>query len=427
MNTLDDLRSTLGGRADALDDTDRYIRPVAVRARIRVARRRRTASVAAAAVLAVAGAALTVDSLHQPDTIEPAGKVLGLDVPGEVSISGFPYDLVRGVELPATKPRLHLDSDDGRAVSLVARDLGSGSATLYADGEPIARVRGEEHLTAPVPTAATRLRVRFDGAPADARAALALYDSTGELAAGVTDSDGSAVFRDTIGGDRLLTGAFSRPGESEVTVHFTGAFSDVSFSEYCSTRERGLWLNVEVDDQGPISGPCRDDTTRDPGTSSSSFEGHTVRARVVRAYLTRGADGPEVSSDATVLGVAVYREAPGARLVLGMRTAQEVEYAGRTWVLDRVEGQPDGGHDAVPVTIDTADGDRLLGLVARGATVGASWTGRLTHGTSSYLGAGRGSASTLGGVLLAGDRYRVTFDSEDGSDFEGALLVYRPE
>ena len=427
MNSLDDLRSVLDGRAEALDDTDRYIRPVAVRARIRAARRRRTAAVAAAAVLAVTGTAVGVDALRQPDALEPAGRVIGLDVPAEASISGFPYDLTRGVELAATEPRLTLDRDDERAVSLVARDLGTGSATLYADGEAIARVRGDEHLTAPVPTAATRMRVRFDGTPSDARAGLALYDSTGELAAGVTDADGTAVFRDSVAGDRLIAGAFSEPGRSEATVHFTAAFSDVRFSDYCSTDEKGLWLNVEVDDQGPISGPCRDGAGRDAGAASSSFEGHRVEDRVVRAYLTRGPDGPEVTSDSAVVGVAVYRVPAGAELVLGMRVAQQVEYAGHSWVLDHIADQPGSSHGVLRTTVDTADGDRLLGVVGRGATVRAVWSGRLTDGSSSYLGAGVGTASTLGGVLLAGDRYQVTLDSESGADFDGALLVYRPE
>ncbi|MFC6342852.1 hypothetical protein ACFP8W_12765, partial [Nocardioides hankookensis] len=382
----------------------------------------------AVAAVAVLAAVATVGPLGGSQQVEPAGPtVIGIDVPQAATISGFPYAVSDTEVFPSARPRLTLDETDSeRAVSLVASDLGDGSATLWADGEAIARARGDQQVTAPVPTGATTLQVRFDGIGDGAQAGIAVYDATGELADGVSNADGTAVFRDDVAGDELLASGFSEPRSSEVSVDFTAAFSDVRFSEYCTTDERGLWINVEIDDQGPISGPCRDDDYRDPGTSSSSFEGDRVRGHVVRAYLTRGADGPEVTSDSAVVGVAVYRQSPRAQLVLGMRVEQQVEYAGRTWVLDRLEDQPAGSRDAVRTTVDTADGDRLLGLVGRGASVGARWSGRLADGTSSFLGATTGAASSIGGVLLAGDRYDVTLDSEDGSDFQGVLLVYRP-
>jgi hypothetical protein len=424
MNTLDDLRASLE-RETTFDDTERYARPVAVRARIRVVRRRRAGAVAAVAAVAVVAAVATVGTLGGPETVEPAGPtVIGIDVPQEVTIGGFPYAVSDTAVFPSARPRLRIDETDAdRAVSLVASDLGGGSATLYADGEPIARARGDQELAAPVPTGATTLRVRFVGVPDGARAGLAVYDATGELAPGL--DNGTVVFRDTIGGDRLLDAAFSEPGESEASVRFTAAFDDVRFAEYCTTDERGLWLNVEIDNQGPISGPCNSGT-KDPGTSSSSFSGSKVVGRTVRAYLTRGADGPEVSSDSSTVGVAVYEEPAGERQVLGMRVASTVEYAGRLWRLDRTIDKQ-AGDDAVRATVDTDDGDRLIGVVGRGEMVGARWTGRLDSGTSSFLNATTGAGSAIDGVLLAGDRYQVTLDSEDGADFQGVLLVYRPE
>lgn len=428
MSTLNDLRATLDEHADSLHDTERYVRPVAVRQRIRAARRRRSAAVAVAAAAVVAAGAIGVAALRQPEPVAPASEVLGVDVPGTVEISGFPYTVTRTVELDPQRLRLTLDSaDEERAVTLVAQGLGdNGLATLYADGEPIARVQGDGDIEAPVPVYASELRVRFVDAPASARAGLAVYESTGELADGVTDAAQTAVFRDTVGGDELLAGAFSEPGTSEVSVAFTAAFSDVRFSEYCHTDEPGLWLNVEIDDQGPISGPCREDQ-RDPGTSSSSFEGQLERDLVVRAYLTRGPNGPEVTSDSTVVGVAVYQQAQGASRVLGMRVPRTVEHAGRTWVLDSTISQGEDRRGPVRTVVDTEDGDQLLGLVGRGATVIARWDGLLTRGTSSYIGAGSGSASSIAGVLLAGDRYDVVLESEDGSDFDGVLVTYRPE
>ncbi|WP_395694014.1 hypothetical protein [Nocardioides sp.] len=412
MNTLDDLRTVLGDRADDLRDDDRYLRPAAVRERIRVARRRRTATAAVVAAAAVAVTAIGVGTLRGGDAVEPASRVVGVDVPSRVSVYGFPYAVSRTLDFPAGRPRLLLsDTADDRAVSLVARGLGRGSATLYADGEPVARAFGDQDVEVPVPTAATRFRVRFDRAPASARAGVAVYDWTGELADGVADAGGKAVFRRAMGADRLLAGAFSEPGSSTVSVPFTGAFDGVRFSEYCTTDQKGLWLNVEVDHQGPISGPCREDG-RDPGSASATFLGHRVRDRVVRAYVTRGAEGPVVRSASTVVGVAVYTT-PSAPRVLGMRVAPSVEYGGRTWVLDSVE--------TAPLTLDTRE-DVVIGLVARGAAVHADWHGRLVSGTSARLGATSGPASTLATELLAGDRYRI--DVRGG---QGRLLVYRPE
>jgi hypothetical protein len=60
MSTTDDLRSTLDRHASELTDHDLHVRPVAVRERIRVVRRRRRATVAGVAAAVVAAVALTV-------------------------------------------------------------------------------------------------------------------------------------------------------------------------------------------------------------------------------------------------------------------------------------------------------------------------------------------------------------------------------
>ncbi len=214
-------------------------------------------------------------------------------------------------------------------------------------------------------------------------------------------------------------------------MSFTGSLSDVRFSDYCSTDEEGLWLNVEIDDMGPISGPCRDYATNDPGTSSSSFEGGRVRDRTVHAYLTRGADGPVVSSDSTVVGVAVYRT-PVADSILGHEAwPPTVEYAGRLWTLDRVVHQSSGDGGTIEVPVDTADGDRLVGFVAseppglspRG-TAGSSTADRADINRDRIDGARelRGSCSARRRPLRGtGSRAAAAKTSTV------ALLVYRPE
>jgi len=102
--------------------------------------------------------------------------------------------------------------------------------------------------------------------------------------------------------------------------------------------------------------------------------------------------------------------------VMGSDIAGSVEAAGRTWRLARVFR----ARDAV---IDTADGDALLGFASSGSSVWVSWRSVLDHGRTGTIG---GGGSTLGPVLLAGDRYDVRLRSE-GVGASGALLVYRPE
>ncbi|KQW49176.1 hypothetical protein ASC77_10815 [Nocardioides sp. Root1257] len=420
MNTLHDLRSTLDRHADDLDDSERYVRPVAVRARIRAVRRRRAGAVAAVAAVAVVAVVAAAGTLRSPQSVEPAGPtVIGIDVPEDLAILGFPYTLSRTVELSAADPALVMEQDDDRAVSLVGRDLGSGSVTLLADGEPIARARGDEAVEAPVPTAATRLRIRLDGASSDARAAVAIYHSTPGLAPGTTDGD-RAVFRDEVAGQRLLTAAFSgtRP---EVTVTHAGDLADVRISDYCRADEKGLWMQITLDGSLWQSGECHTVADVDAAASSSASDEHTTGDHVVRAYVTRGMDGPVVTDTRTVVGLAVYERLRSVRTALGTPVDPVVEEAGRTWTLARVT-------DSDHATVDTSDGDRLLVLVSRGDMVYASWRGALLRGRSAYMssGPGTGPGTLSAGVLLAGDTYDVQVRSE-GPGGEGALLVYRPE
>lgn len=420
MNTLDELRGTLTRHADELEDAQRYVRPVAVRARIRTVRRRRAGGAAAAfAVVAVTGVA-AVSTLDGPDPIQPAGpSVVGVEVPRQVSVAGFPYALERTAAVTPGEG-LRLDrSDQELAVSLVASDLGSGSATLLVDGEAVARARGGEDVELPVPVGSgQRLRVRLDGAGPQSRAGVAVYESTGELAEGV--DNGTAVFRRSVAGSPLLTAAFAPEGAGEVTVTFRGRLSEARFASYCTTTEKGLWLNVEVDDDGPISGPCQVSDARDAASSWSSFEDdHPATRHTVRAYLTHGSQGPEVDAAQAELGVGVYEQPADTREVQGMTVDPLVEYAGRTWQL--VEVDADGA-----TRLDVRGTDRLLGFVAEGPMVRARWVGALDRGGSSYLGSSQGPARMVAGVLLAGDRYDVRLvDSRDRA-VPGSLLIYRP-
>lgn len=423
MNTIDDLRATLDGHAEALPDTERYVRPVAVRARIRAARRRRTATVAvAAAVLLVASTVTVLSTVSGRHDLDPAGpSVVGVQVPRQIDVLGFPY-AVETTRSLGSGGRVELaDSGRSRAVLLAGHSLGTGSATLFLYGEPVARVRGQEQVSVPVTVGQgdLELRVRLDGAAADATAGVAVYDTTEELAPGV--SDGEVVFRDEVAGNSLITAAFSDGDTAEATVHFRGRLDQRGLADYCNPDpgEKGLWLNVSLDGHPASGTTCRDDGSRDPGGNWSTFDGTKSRAHTVEVYLTRGSRGPRVSSGAQV-GLGVYDVSVPSVSVLGADVPRRVESMGRTWVLDRVESSGSA-------TVDTAGGDRMLGVVSAGRRVWASYRGRLLHGeTTSMSSAVRlGPGFGWGEVLLAGDRYRVRVQTSSPSAY-GALVIYRP-
>ncbi|WP_193605211.1 hypothetical protein [Nocardioides dongkuii] len=426
MTSLRDLRETLDDHAAAIDDADRWARPVAVRERIRVVRRRRAAAGAVAAVLVVATGATVVASLDRPERPQAAAPptVVGVDVPQRVAVHGVPYELTGGDPIEGEDDRLRLrGSEEERAVAFAASGLGSGSATLLVDGTAVARVVGGEGLEQPVPVgdAGATLRVRLDGAPDGAETGVAIYESAG-LAPGV--DNGEVVFRDTVAGGPLLAAAFAED-ESAVAVTFRGRLPEVRLASYCAAAERGLWLQFEIDDLGPRGHSCQARDSASVGIVGGVLEdGARVRDHTVRAYLTRGARGPVVDSPGTDLGVAVYQQPAEPVEVFGTRVESQIEYAGRTWRLDRTP-ESFGDVDDWGTRVEASDTDLLIGLVAEGAMVQATWEGRLDRGGSASLGSPEGVAWMTAGVLLRGDDYDVRITG-NGPVTRGALLIYRP-
>jgi hypothetical protein len=136
-----------------------------------------------------------------------------------------------------------------------------------------------------------------------------------------------------------------------------------------------------------------------------------------------------VTSPDADFGVAVYEEPADEQSVLGMRVAQQVELDGRRWRLERVVPQGTPG-TAVRTTVDASDGDRVVGQVAAGPMAWVTWRGASLRGESSRMGSAPGVHSAGMSVetfLPRDDRYRVTLHGTGGTDFRGALLVYRPE
>lgn len=414
MSTLDDLRTTLDRHAGDVHDTERYVRPAAVRARIRAVRRRRAAVVSAVAALVMIGAVAGFASLGSSPGPEPADNttVIGVDVPERIELLGVPYRLTGSEPMDVSfawgdwKPH---------AVILVASGLGTGTATLFAQGEPVARLRaGERVAPAVLVEGAANLYVRFDGAGSHAKAGIAIYTATGEQASGVTD--GVAVFRDRVAAGQLLDAAFSDGTSAAATIRFNERLDRVRIAEYCRTDDPGLWVNVAVDGERFLYGECGRESDPDPGTGGATWDVPTSGWHTAEVYVTRGEDGPRVPDADAVVGLGAY---PVVRTDDG--DAATLEQDGRTWLLERVV-------DADRVTIDTSGGDRLLGYTGRRGQVWVTWRGALDDGRSgtSSTSAGLGAGSATAGVLLAGDSYDVRLHTR-GEGASGRILVYRPE
>jgi len=438
MSTTEELREVLDRHAAGVSDHAVHARAVAVHQRVRVVRRRRRGAAAAVLAVVLVGAGLGVLPVLRGGAPEPAGppqRLAGHEVPARTTVHGFGYRYVTAVrsgQVDAGRVRLPA-SGSGRAVSLVTDGLGDGVATLFADGQPIARSRGAHgsvERPVPVPEEATRLRVQVHGAPAAATAALAVYQRDGRMPDGV--SNGSAVFRRTVAGERLLTARFGRLGQTDLRFSFTGALGAASFAEYCDHLPAHWQVQVSIDGDGYVSGGC--DAQEDAGHPDFSFRGgRTVRRHTVHVFLTApdavGDDQHRVEETVpgVVLGLGVYRAQASDPVVGGMRIPSTVEAAGRTWALADTVDNGSGSHRFTH-TFDTADGPLVVGYTSSGGHLGLRTEGRLVP--SVETGAWSAGGQDLVGpdtVLLAGDRYRVSLTEErPGRTFRATLLVYAP-
>ncbi len=421
MNTIDDLRSTLEREAE-FDDVERHVRSTSVQARIRAVRRRRAGSVAVAAAVALVLAAGTVGLVRGAATPEPAEPTLDdVQVPQRIEMSGFPYELTdtqRAAD-DGTVTIEGADDSEGRVVTLVATGLGSGYATLWWGYYPVARVRGGEQLSRPVDAGPTELRVEFDDTPDSARAEVALYEPTGELAPGVA-SDG-VVFRQRYGDRELVDAAFGHAG-GDATVDVPDAVDDLDVSPYCHSATSDLWIHSE----GIIGGVlCADvDTGNDPGAANQGYLQPQSGENTYTVYVTKGEDGPRATDVDVTFGVGLYRQTVAPTRVLGAEVLTVLELDGRTWRLADVLGASEGDK----YEVDTSHGDVYIGAVYVGAVSGflswpgapeGRWGGFTDNDQPEHPGA------MYGPVLLAGD-HTVQLHLE-GPDAEGRVLVYRLE
>lgn len=420
MNTLDDLRAQLTDDAATVGDDGAPHRHDSVHARIRARRRRRRAAAATGAVAAVAAVALALPLVTSGRTPEPPAAAM----PEDVVVDDFAYALqdVHRTEPGATSLEVPLGEDGADvqdlAFALETEDLPAGARVTVSTGydQVLGEVVGGGVALPPYPLDGFEedLRVEVDGASADTVVELGIYERTDALPDGL--SNGEAVFRDRVGNEELVGGAFLADGEAEGSFQFTGRLSDVQFAKYCD-GPRNVGVTVEVDGGLVSGGTCDGETDVDAyaGGLYGVDDGSGVGTHTVRFWTSDEAAGSRVvAQEGVELGVAVYRAGPQRRV--GGTDVDEVTAAdGRRWQLETVAGR------STRVVVGDREEPVLVGFVAteRDRPTFLSIDGERTSAGVE------GGGWSLGEVVWPGRDVRLELVDLQGRPVDGEIVVYR--
>jgi hypothetical protein len=462
MKTLEDLRTSLAGHAEAITDDALIGRNAALRDRIRRARTRRRAGVAGGLAAAVLVAAGVVAGIVAPSHRTVAPVIAGHALQSRVTVQGFGYALAQTAQGRPGQTTLRLqlpEVDRDRVVSLVASGLGGGRATLQQstdagdDGGGLERIVADSAVGGPVPvdTSKETLVVRVSGAPGTAVVGLAVYGRDDTMPPGVLSPDRSTVFRQSIGSAHLVGGAFAAPGADSVTMSVEGDPSHWGLQVLCEIPLQGRrvpqgwsshhWLRVSIDGQPAWAESCGGLTAGEPGDEDAAHgvvdvdpqlwgpgTEHTVT--ISTGASSRDKD-PAEPFDGAVIGMAAY-DVPATSPVGGGSAPLVQEYEGRDWTVDHVYSSH-GWAKAFGRTLVVGDQPVALGVSARTrgsvqVTVDVAGTGRQVFAQGQDGGIG-GFAT----VLLPGESYDVSVAATalDGDastptkPFRGSIVVYR--
>ena len=362
MNTLSDLRSTLGEHAEQVPDGEAVARTAAVRHRVSVVRRRRRAVGAGVLSLALlVGGAATLANRGRSDALPSAPTVLGVQAPTTMTSLGYTYRTdghgeafgrAGSVKVPRSdQPRLFSWTTDGTSPVRIT----------LPDGEVVHSTEtGFRDFVVLSPGESGTLTVRAD----NGRVGLASYVLTDAAPPGYTK--GGVTFRKTVAGRPLVTAAISEEGQSELTATYRGA------------RGAGAgppllrWARAGPD---PAPGRRRTDpgmggarlvrppSAFDPGSGGSGQfrSGRPGSSVTVRLYVTAGAKDERVLPASQVtglrMGFGIYgpiTESP----VGGWSVENQLEWHGHTWVLASTKSSA-----GAPLTVAAADRDRVASIV----------------------------------------------------------------
>lgn len=438
MNTIEDLRTALAAHADQAGE------PVALRGgtlhrrirRIRTQRRGVVAAVAAAVVLA-AGLVGLMPNL---------GRLPAAGLPGEVKALHFTYELADTEMLEVSDDRHQIEvptpSDDGYwGVVVRGTGLGSGTATVFVEDEPVVRIKGDERsgLHPITVGAGEQITVRVTDAPGGGEVALGIYERTSAIERDAL-SRGTLVFPGTYGGARLLGGEFGDPDDTVVSHSFHADGRPIVVAPVCLDPTGTFEVSYQIDGQEVGGGGCSDDSldlsAPDLAISQLWQPDQLLspgRHRVKLVAARR--DGSTNPPGDVHLGIAVYEA--GEQTDLGaMKIDKITEHDGRRWQVDRVV--PISKTRAFSTEVATADRPALVGYQICGWSVTfharPRELRRPTDGSTSTDNTG-GCSYAVGDQLLAYDTYDVAVETTEEDlarggkgheTFDGALVVYRP-
>lgn len=334
MNTLSDLRSTLGEHAEQVPDGEAVARTAAVRHRVSVVRRRRRA--AGAGVLSLAllvGGAATLANRDHSEALPSAPTVLGVKAPTTMTSLGYTYrtdgssDIVSGqgsVDVErSTEPRLVSWTTDRPATVRLKLPDGEYWTSTTSDFHDFVVIPPGDGGTLRVSTTAGRV-------------GLASYDVTDQSRAEPSGDVGAlGGFRREVAGLRLVGGLVTHTKKVSGWSRLTGTTGMVKVSVLCTGAPSGSMIHVSLAGAEVTSG-C-DTSSFDPGSNviGSTSTGHLGRFGRFRAWVS-GPDGskPLVTGpdDRVEMGVGLYGPEDSTQ-VGGGPMDRTIEYGGHTWRL----------------------------------------------------------------------------------------------
>lgn len=429
MNTLKDLKDTLGQHADSVHDASAVARTAAVRGRARAVRRQRAVGVVAAAVLAVGGAsALSLLPGNQQDAPQPAERprVDGHRAPASIESFGSTYVFD---EANTGRDSLTLDlaaSDEPRLVSWAGESpLTVNSSSADGDRTGVPGDFSEWTLVYP----GTPQSITVDGR---GELAIAVYDLQDRAPGDYVDG---IAFPDVVDGEHRVGSAIGDAGRTDLSFEVTMPEHDLSLREVCRTEARGLEAHVSINGEHFTSGDCGPQRltglvsgggAATPERTSLPSAGQSVTLRIWVTPRTNGSKPPQKALDSAEvsdlrLGLGAYAGAAPVAQVPGWGVPPTYSYDGHVW--EYVEHTTrDGGFSLrpavkAPYLLVLFVGPEPRGLPrGREHLVTTEWDG--AEGTNVGY-----DSSSMVAVAYGPDRHRLRLSAPVGSPL--SVGVYR--
>jgi hypothetical protein len=414
MNTLSDLRSTLGEHAEHVPDGEAVARIASVRHRVSVVRRRRrTVGAGLISLALVIGGATALAHHDRGDALPSAPTVLGVKAPVTMTSLGYTYRTDGLGEAFGRTGSVDVAASDQPRLFSWTTDGGSAVRITLPDGDVLHSTEtGFRDYVVLSPGVSGTMRVHVD----EGRVGLASYRLTDAAPPGYT-KDG-VTFRTTVAGRSLLTAAISDEGQSELTATYVVPDGPVQDHLYCAGLEKGQTLHLAVDGQTREwveHDTCDPASAFDPGSGGfGQFRSGRPGAVVtVRFYVTAGAKDERVLPASQVghlrMGFGIYGPIAESR-VGGWRVENELESHGHTWVLARTTSS--GG---APITVAAVGRDRLASVVWNSPSGVSSVRWRAGPSSSVQERYQTGQGASPGLWAPAGAPVHVRFDRGTGT------------